>query len=188
MGVSQCPYSNSHAPRGKGWKPQVSEQPLLCQVETGKLLLQVSGESLQDTREGSSLKKLSTHLLLESASALVRSLESVPRQIIAPSVLELLSWVRVCQEEADVGAPCPELMSDRLYPPHRAQGMYNATTRQVEAELLPCLRYFGLRFYAYNPLAGTGRVSLRDRTVVSWGLRRSQPSPNHGADALQEGC
>lgn len=32
--------------------------------------------------------------------------------------------------------------------------MYNATTRQVETELLPCLRYFGLRFYAYNPLAG----------------------------------
>lgn len=37
------------------------------------------------------------------------------------------------------------------------QGMYNATTRQVEAELFPCLRHFGLRFYAYNPLAGTGR-------------------------------
>uniref|UniRef100_A0A8C8TJ92 Aldo-keto reductase family 7, member A5 (aflatoxin aldehyde reductase) n=1 Tax=Peromyscus maniculatus bairdii TaxID=230844 RepID=A0A8C8TJ92_PERMB len=34
------------------------------------------------------------------------------------------------------------------------QGMYNATTRQVEKELLPCLRHFGLRFYAYNPLAG----------------------------------
>lgn len=34
--------------------------------------------------------------------------------------------------------------------------MYNATTRQVEAELFPCLRHFGLRFYAYNPLAGTG--------------------------------
>lgn len=38
--------------------------------------------------------------------------------------------------------------------------MYNATTRQVEAELFPCLRYYGLRFYAYNPLAGMGRVSL----------------------------
>lgn len=40
--------------------------------------------------------------------------------------------------------------------PFCLQGMYNATTRQVEAELLPCLRRFGLRFYAYNPLAGTG--------------------------------
>ncbi|KAJ6656867.1 hypothetical protein lerEdw1_003198 [Lerista edwardsae] len=38
------------------------------------------------------------------------------------------------------------------------QGMYNATTRQVESELLPCLRHFGIRFYAYNPLAGTGWV------------------------------
>lgn len=35
-----------------------------------------------------------------------------------------------------------------------SKGMYNATTRQVETELLPCLRYFGMKFYAYNPLAG----------------------------------
>lgn len=41
------------------------------------------------------------------------------------------------------------------------QGMYNATTRQVETELFPCLRYYGLRFYAYNPLAGTGRDRAR---------------------------
>lgn len=32
--------------------------------------------------------------------------------------------------------------------------MYNATTRQVEKELLPCLRHYGMRYYAYNPLAG----------------------------------
>ncbi|KAJ8260016.1 hypothetical protein GJAV_G00176140 [Gymnothorax javanicus] len=45
------------------------------------------------------------------------------------------------------------------------QGMYNATTRQVEKELLPCLRYFGIRFYAYNPLAGgllTGKYQYQD--------------------------
>eukprot|EP00118_Oscarella_pearsei_P011642 m.79694 g.79694 ORF g.79694 m.79694 type:complete len:327 (+) comp36148_c0_seq4:380-1360(+) len=34
------------------------------------------------------------------------------------------------------------------------QGMYNAITRSVEAELFPALHHFGLRFYAYNPLAG----------------------------------
>ncbi|XP_021056504.1 aflatoxin B1 aldehyde reductase member 3 [Mus pahari] len=48
------------------------------------------------------------------------------------------------------------------------QGMYNATTRQVETELLPCLRHFGLRFYAYNPLAGgllTGRYKYQDKDV-----------------------
>ncbi|KAM9298908.1 aflatoxin B1 aldehyde reductase member 2 [Gastrophryne carolinensis] len=46
------------------------------------------------------------------------------------------------------------------------QGMYNATTRQVETELLPCLRQLGIRFYAYNPLAGgllTGRYQYEDK-------------------------
>ncbi|XP_054857299.1 aflatoxin B1 aldehyde reductase member 4-like [Eublepharis macularius] len=46
------------------------------------------------------------------------------------------------------------------------QGMYNATTRQVELELLPCLRHFGIRFYAYNPLAGgllTGKYKYTDK-------------------------
>nr|XP_046239282.1 aflatoxin B1 aldehyde reductase member 3 [Scatophagus argus] len=46
------------------------------------------------------------------------------------------------------------------------QGMYNATTRQVETELLPCLRYYGMRFYAYNPLAGgllTGKYHYQDK-------------------------
>nr|XP_051713993.1 aflatoxin B1 aldehyde reductase member 3 isoform X3 [Oryctolagus cuniculus] len=46
------------------------------------------------------------------------------------------------------------------------QGMYNATTRQVEKELFPCLRHFGMRFYAYNPLAGgllTGRYKYEDQ-------------------------
>ncbi|XP_004397119.1 PREDICTED: aflatoxin B1 aldehyde reductase member 2 isoform 2 [Odobenus rosmarus divergens] len=46
------------------------------------------------------------------------------------------------------------------------QGMYNATTRQVETELFPCLRHFGLRFYAYNPLAGgllTGKYKFEDK-------------------------
>ncbi|KAF0034457.1 hypothetical protein F2P81_012215 [Scophthalmus maximus] len=46
------------------------------------------------------------------------------------------------------------------------EGMYNATTRQVETELLPCLRYHGMRFYAYNPLAGgllTGKYHYQDK-------------------------
>ncbi|MDH3635028.1 MAG: aldo/keto reductase [Gammaproteobacteria bacterium] len=34
------------------------------------------------------------------------------------------------------------------------QGMYNALTRDVERELFPCLRNYGMRFNAYNPLAG----------------------------------
>lgn len=46
------------------------------------------------------------------------------------------------------------------------QGMYNATTRQVETELLPCLRHYGIRYYAYNPLAGgllTGKYQYEDK-------------------------
>ncbi|KAI9203020.1 Aldo/keto reductase [Polychytrium aggregatum] len=34
------------------------------------------------------------------------------------------------------------------------QGMYNAITREVEPELIPCIRHLGMRFYAYNPLCG----------------------------------
>ncbi len=45
------------------------------------------------------------------------------------------------------------------------QGMYNALTRDVERELFPCLRNYGIRFNAYNPLAGgllTGKYSSLD--------------------------
>ncbi|MDH3221713.1 MAG: aldo/keto reductase [Gammaproteobacteria bacterium] len=40
-------------------------------------------------------------------------------------------------------------MEPRVY-----QGMYNALTRDVERELFPCLRSYGISFYVYNPLAG----------------------------------
>ncbi|CAM9937652.1 unnamed protein product, partial [Chrysoparadoxa australica] len=61
------------------------------------------------------------------------------------------------------------------------QGMYNMVTRAVEAELLPALRAVGMRFNAYNPLAGgilTGRYSFdgaeasgRFNTETVWGQR-----------------
>ncbi|KAJ3255553.1 hypothetical protein HK103_006189 [Boothiomyces macroporosus] len=38
--------------------------------------------------------------------------------------------------------------------PTAYQGIYNAIHRQVEPELFPCLRKYGLSFYAFNPLAG----------------------------------
>ncbi len=40
------------------------------------------------------------------------------------------------------------------------EGIYNPLTRNAETELNACLNHFGMRFYAYNPLAGgllTGR-------------------------------
>lgn len=33
------------------------------------------------------------------------------------------------------------------------QGLYNALERNVESELFPCLRKFGIRFHGYSPLA-----------------------------------
>ncbi len=46
------------------------------------------------------------------------------------------------------------------------QGLYNALTRDVERELFPCLRHYGIAFYAYNPLAG-GMLTGRYRDLDS---------------------
>jgi aflatoxin B1 aldehyde reductase len=43
--------------------------------------------------------------------------------------------------------------------------MYSPLTRQIESELMPCLRHHGIRFYAYSPLAGgllTGKHTMKD--------------------------
>ena len=45
------------------------------------------------------------------------------------------------------------------------EGIYNPLTRKAETELNDCLNYFGMRFYAYNPMAGgllTGRYTSFD--------------------------
>ena len=36
----------------------------------------------------------------------------------------------------------------------------NSVYRKVEPELFPCLRQFGLRFYAYNPVSGISNLLL----------------------------
>ncbi|KAG8983222.1 hypothetical protein FRB94_007620 [Tulasnella sp. JGI-2019a] len=48
------------------------------------------------------------------------------------------------------------------------QGMYNAITRAMEAELVPCLRHFNIRLVIYNPLAGglvSGKILSADDSV-----------------------
>lgn len=48
-----------------------------------------------------------------------------------------------------------EICKERGYVmPSVYQGIYNALFRAIEPELLPCLRHYGIAFYAYNPLAG----------------------------------
>ena len=47
------------------------------------------------------------------------------------------------------------------------EGIYNPLTRKAEVELNDCLNAFGLRFYAYNPMAGgllTGRYGKFEDT------------------------
>jgi aflatoxin B1 aldehyde reductase len=54
------------------------------------------------------------------------------------------------------------------------EGGYNAIGRTVEAELLPCLRHYGIKFYAYSPLAGgilAGTISDEDNMAVRKGGR-----------------
>lgn len=48
------------------------------------------------------------------------------------------------------------------------QGVYNPLSRHAERELDRALDYYGMRFYAYNPLAGgllTDKYSCEDRTL-----------------------
>lgn len=44
--------------------------------------------------------------------------------------------------------------------------MYSLVTRQVEEELLPCLRHHNIAFYAYSPLGGgilTGKYQFQQQ-------------------------
>lgn len=67
------------------------------------------------------------------------------------------------------------------------QGVYNALQRSIEAELLPCLRHYGISLYAFQPLAGgflTGRYqreqtdfepgSRFDPKIIQGGVRRGR--------------
>ncbi|KAJ3331815.1 hypothetical protein HDU93_009500, partial [Gonapodya sp. JEL0774] len=54
------------------------------------------------------------------------------------------------------------------------QGLYNVINRNVETELFPCLKKFGMSFYAFNPLGGgflTGRYSKEKVEEVEKGSR-----------------
>ena len=55
--------------------------------------------------------------------------------------------------------------------------MYNAVTREMEAELVPCCRKFGIRIVVYNPLACVLGLSPRIPVVdASWGIRAAVAS------------
>ncbi|KAH9901315.1 Aldo/keto reductase [Cubamyces lactineus] len=61
------------------------------------------------------------------------------------------------------------------------QAMYNAVTREIEAELVPCCRKYGIRIVIYNPLAGgffAGKVAAPDAQAPAGG--RFDPSSKMG--------
>ncbi|KAK5994367.1 Aldo-keto reductase [Cladobotryum mycophilum] len=63
------------------------------------------------------------------------------------------------------------------------QGVYNALHRAVEPELFPCLRYYGIAFYQFNPLGG-GMLTdkyKRDDTQHEEGSR-FDPNRRQGSD------
>ncbi|EJF65791.1 Aldo/keto reductase [Dichomitus squalens LYAD-421 SS1] len=65
--------------------------------------------------------------------------------------------------------------------PRIYQAMYNAVTREIEAELVPCCRKFGLRLVIYNPLAGgffAGKIAAPDAEAPAGG--RFDPGSNMG--------
>lgn len=61
------------------------------------------------------------------------------------------------------------------------QGMYNGLSRNVESELFPALRKLGMRFYAFNPLAGgmlSGKHSSYEETPMPGRFNRLQSYRN----------
>jgi aflatoxin B1 aldehyde reductase len=63
------------------------------------------------------------------------------------------------------------------------QGVYNAIHRTVEMELFPCLKHYGITFYAFSPLAGsqlTGRYKrdTQDNDIES--MSRFDPNTFQG--------
>lgn len=70
--------------------------------------------------------------------------------------------------------------------------MYNAVTREMEAELVPCCRKYGIRIVIYNPLACVLMLQSLTHVIQNsyvymqrWVLREKVAAPN--AEAPQGG-
>jgi aflatoxin B1 aldehyde reductase len=74
------------------------------------------------------------------------------------------------------------ICKERGWPrPSVYQGMYNGLSRKPESELFPALRKLGIRFYAYNPLAGgmlTGKHTTYDESPMPGRFARLQSYRN----------
>jgi aflatoxin B1 aldehyde reductase len=73
----------------------------------------------------------------------------------------------------EVAQICEICKANEWIMPTVYQGVYHALHRSIEGELFPCLRKYGISFYAFQPLAGgllTGRYT-RDQTQFEEGSR-----------------
>lgn len=83
----------------------------------------------------------------------------------------------------EVAQICEICIQNGWKKPDVYQGAYNAFQRNIEPELLPCLRKYGIAFYAYNPLAGgflTDRY-LREEKASTEQDGRFNPHSTQGA-------
>eukprot|EP01057_Protomagalhaensia_wolfi_P005240 Protomagalhaensia_wolfi_Nauph_80__5239@NODE_563_length_2288_cov_107_822143_g420_i0_p1_GENE_NODE_563_length_2288_cov_107_822143_g420_i0NODE_563_length_2288_cov_107_822143_g420_i0_p1_ORF_typecomplete_len355_score43_43Aldo_ket_red/PF00248_21/1_2e54_NODE_563_length_2288_cov_107_822143_g420_i012242288 len=81
----------------------------------------------------------------------------------------------------EVAKICEICMANGWIMPSVYQGLYNAFHRTIEAELVPCLRFYGIALYVFNPLAGgflTDRYQ-RDQTLFEQG-ERFDPDQDQG--------
>ncbi|KAK7534341.1 NADP-dependent oxidoreductase domain-containing protein [Phyllosticta citribraziliensis] len=67
------------------------------------------------------------------------------------------------------------------------QGLYNALHRVVEAELIPCLRHYGIALYVFNPLAGGFLTSRYHREQDDTAEEGSRFDPKRKQGALHRG-
>ena len=96
----------------------------------------------------------------------------------------------------DIAYKCAKIGCPR---PTVYQGMYNALCRNVEPELFPAIRSLGMRFYAFNPLAGgllTGKHKHfedapepgRFARLESYRKRYWKQSYFDAVDAIKQAC
>lgn len=96
----------------------------------------------------------------------------------------------------DIAYKCDKIGCPR---PTVYQGMYNALCRNVEPELFPAIRTLGMRFYAFNPLAGgmlTGKHKHfedapepgRFARLESYRKRYWKQSYFDAVDAIKQAC
>ncbi|KAL3473661.1 NADP-dependent oxidoreductase domain-containing protein [Aspergillus californicus] len=65
----------------------------------------------------------------------------------------------------EVAQICEICRKNNWLQPAVYQGIYNALHRAIEPELIPCLRYYGISLYCFQPLAG-GFLTSRYKRVM----------------------